>query len=185
MSMWDVAWFAVYYLAQRALEEPPALYGTGWEERETEELLTFVRLAMKEVERRGVKAPLPQLESVRITRTLRIYIGQKELKVRPMAKTVLLLFLKHPEGIVLKSITDYQKELQMYYRRVSRSCDSSAIDQRVCRMMDIFNNELNVSIARVNSAIAKLVDKADKYQIGGAAGAPKRIGLDQELVIWE
>jgi len=160
-----------------------APYGAGWEERETEELLTFVRLAMKEVARRGIKAP--QLEAVRITRTLRIYIGQKELKVRPMAKTVLLLFLKHPEGIALKSITDYQKELRMYYRRVSRSCDNTTIDQRVCRMMDIFNNDLNVSIARVNSAIANLVDKADNYQIMGTAGAPKRINLDQKLVIWE
>ena len=102
-----------------------------------------------------------------------------------MAKTVLLLFLKHPEGIPLKHISDYQEELTSYYRRVSRSSTREEIDRRVVKMMDLFNNELNVNIARVNRAVANLVDEASSYLITGDAGYPKSIPPNRKWVIWE
>ena len=52
-------------------------------------------------------------------------------------------------------------------------------------MLDLFNNEINVNIARVNRAVAALVDDASYYRIDGAAGHPKRIRLDRKRVIWE
>ncbi len=175
---------ALYYLEQSGLEDPQALYGVKWEERQTEELLCFVREAMQEVSRR--KIPLPEaVEKVRITRSYRIFIGSREVKVRPMAKSVLLLFLRHPEGIPLKQIGDYRRELALYYRKVSRSSDPEAIHERILRMLDLFNNELNVSISRVNRAVAALVDDAASYRIGGSAGEAKRIGLRPDWIIWE
>ncbi len=177
-------WLAIYYLLSVGLEEPQAPYGVNWEQKETEELLTFVRLALQEVERRGtVLRPVEQ--TVRITRGLRVYIGPKELKVRPMAKTVLLLFLRHPEGIPLKDIVDYREELAAFYRRVSRSSEPVEIEKRVLHILDLFNNELNVNIARVNKAVAELVDDAEIYRIDGPAGQPKRIPLDRKWVVWE
>jgi len=178
------ALLALFYLTGVALESPQELYGNRLEEMETEELLSFVRRASQEMERRGVRPPLP-VRKVRVTRELRIYIGPSELKLRPMAKSVLLLFLRHPEGIPLKQMASYEKELRSFYRRVSRSCDPSAIDGRVARMLDCFNNEVNVNIARVNRAVALLTDRIPDYQIGGAAGAPKRILLDRSWVVWE
>ena len=177
-------WLAIYYLVRLGLEEAQAPYGVKWEEKETEELLTFVRLALREVERRG-KVRRPVTQPVRITRSLRVYIGPQELKVRPMAKTVLLLFLRHPEGIPLKDIVDYRVELAAYYRRVSRCSEPGEIEKRVLRILDYFNNDLNVNIARVNKAVAELVDGAETYRIDGPAGQPKRIPLDRKWVVWE
>ena len=177
--------FAVFYLLAGRFEEPATPYGRHWEEQETEELLTFVRLAKQEVERRGIHPPPPPVESIRITRTLRVFIGKKELKVRPMAKTVLILFLRHPEGIPLKQISDYREELAAYYRRISRSSNPATIEERIARMMDLFNNDLNVNIARVNKAVAMLVDQAENYRIEGRAGQPKRIRLNRNWVVWE
>ena len=174
----------LYYLSSGLLEEPQGRYGVQWEERETEELLCFIRRATQEVERRGIKVS-PPVEKVRITRTLRVYLGRNELKIRPMAKTVLLLFLKHPEGISLKQIADYERELAELYRRVSRSSNPGEIECRVQRLMDLFNNDLNVNIARVNGAVAQLVDDAADYRIVGLAGSPKRLQLDRKWVIWE
>ena len=173
-----------YYLSSGYLEDPQGRYGVQWEEQETEELLGFIKRAMQEVERRGIKVS-PPLEKVRITRTLRVYLGQSELKIRPMAKTILLLFLRHPEGIPLKQIADYEQELAGLYRRVSRSSNPSEIEYRVQRLLDLFNNDLNVNIARVNRAVAQLVDNAADYRIVGLAGSPKRIQLDRKWVIWE
>ena len=148
---------ALFYLCSPELEEPQIPYNINWEEQETADLLAFVQLATKELSLRGLQ-PTLKPETVRITSSLRIFIGNKELKVRPMAKTVLLLFLKHPEGISLKHISDYQEELTSYYRRVSKSSTREEIDRRVVKMMDLFNNELNVNIARVNRAVANLTE---------------------------
>ena len=102
-----------------------------------------------------------------------------------MAKTVLLLFLRHPEGIPLKRIADYREELSAYYRKLSRSLEPGAIDRSIERILDCFSNDLNVNISRVNAAVRTLVADASAYQIAGAHGASKRIPLDRTLVLWE
>ena len=51
--------------------------------------------------------PLPQLL---ITRNYRIYLGDesREVRLEPLIKSVYLLFLKHPEGIIFKDLPDYR-----------------------------------------------------------------------------
>ena len=101
---------ALYYIIgvnQERLESPATFYGRTLEEQETEELLAFVEMAKQELDRRDVLVRKAVGNAgIRITKTLRIYVGTQEVRVRPMAKCVLLLFLKHPEGIVLKEISD-------------------------------------------------------------------------------
>ena len=174
-----LALFFLSYQGSGALEEGYDPYGTP-EECEARDLLGFVRQA-----RGTCTAPAPGL--VRITRTLRVFIGPDELKIRPMAKTVLLLFLRHPEGILLKHISDYRAEMTADYRRCMRSLNPDDVDRRIQRLMDIFSNELNVNISRVNAALATLVapEKEQLYRVSGRAGTPKSIRLDRTLVIWE
>jgi hypothetical protein len=54
-------------------------------------------------------------------------------------------------------------------------------------LLDIFSNELNVNIARVNAALSALVAPEEKqlYRVSGRAGSLKAIPLDRTLVIWE
>lgn len=189
----DLGILALYFLLGHngSLEEPGVLYGIKWEEQETRELVSFIRQASEELQRRGRKAdawgPMygPPPDRVRITRGLRVYIGTQELKVRPMAKTVLLLFLRHPEGIPLKCIADYRQELTRIYGRVCRSQEPAAIERSIGRILDIFSNDLNVNIARVNAAVKELVNNPVPYRIEGAPGQPKTILLDRSLVVWE
>ena len=186
---------ALYYLLGRStgLEEPGVLYGISWEEQDTWELVSFIRQASRELRRRKASSDAdmpgrymsPSPVSVRITRGYRVYIGPEELKVRPMAKTVLLLFLRHPEGIPLKCIVDYREELTAIYRKVSRSLEPAAIERSIGRILDIFSNDLNVNIARVNAAVETLVNDPVPYRIEGAPGQVKTILLDRSLVVWE
>ena len=180
--MTNDALLALFFLSHQgfaALEENPESYGTA-EESEARNLLGFVRQA-----RDRYQAPAPGL--VRITRTLRVYIGPDELKIRPMAKTVLLLFLRHPEGILLKHISDYRAEMTADYRRCMRSLNPDDVERRIQKLMDIFSNELNVNISRVNAALSALVSPEEEqlYRVSGRAGTPKAIRLDRTLVIWE
>lgn len=186
MNEW--CFWALLFLSERdrwpVLEESAGSYGLSLEEYETRELMTFVERATQEVRRRALSLPAMR---IRITRSFRIFVGSKELKIRPMAKTVLLLFLRHPEGIPLKCIGNYRTELAYFYGRLCRSSERLEIDRRVRRMEDIFNNELNVNIARVNAALAALVESSlqKQYRIEGKAGQSKRIPLDRSCVIWE
>lgn len=187
--LYEESLLALYYLLgvnQEQLEQPVTFYGRSIEEQETEELLAFVEMAKRELDRRdGLVRQTVGSARIRITRTLRIYVGSQELRVRPMAKTILLLFLKHPEGIVLKEIGDYYSEIRHYYRRVARSSSPEAIEQSVQRLIDICTNNLNLNISRANAAMAGLVSEPDLYTIKGTAGRRKTIRLERSLVVWE
>ncbi|MBO4635128.1 MAG: hypothetical protein J5669_07130 [Bacteroidales bacterium] len=175
------ALLAVYYLTCPfpSLEEAPTAYGE--QPDEAVGLVSFVRSA------ENGPAPEQPDTPIRITKELRVFVGQKELKIRPMAKSVLLLFLRHPEGIVLKRIGDYRAELTALYRRVTRSDDPSQAELRVTRILDLFSNELNVNISRVNAAVSGLVgrEKEALYRVEGRSGTAKGIGLDRGKVLWD
>lgn len=176
-----LAIFYLSYLESDALEEGTGVYGPA-EEQQTRDMLAFVRQASAQ----GVLPECPS-STIRITRNLRIYIGPRELKIRPMAKTVLLLFLRHPEGIVLKRIGDYKAELTADYRRLMRWDEPTQAETRLQRLLDVFSNELNVNISRVNAALGSLVltSEQERYRVSGGPGQAKSIPLDRTLVLWE
>jgi len=187
--LYEDSLLALYYLLgvnQEQLEAPAVFYGKTVEEQETSELLAFVEMAKRELDRRDVLVrQAVGGAQIRITSNLRIFVGPREVRVRPMAKCVLLLFLKHPEGIVLKEINDYYLELRAFYRRLSRSGSPEAIEQSVQNLIDICTNNLNINISRANSAMAGLVSEPDLYTIQGPSGRRKSIRLSRNLVVWE
>ena len=185
-------WLALYYLSGQAgkelLEEPVQPYGLAWDEYQAQELAAFVRLASEELKKRQIApATLPAGPDVRVTADLRVYIGPRELQLRPLSKAILLLFLRHPEGIPIKDISDYREELAGYYRRVSRSSDTTLIEQRIRRIINVFEGDITVQISRVNAAVSRLVDGPAQgfYKITGRPGTPKRIPLERSHVVWE
>ena len=172
----------LYYflnIAGSCLEGATADYSTIPEETETREVAEFVRVASAQN-----LAPPPPRDIIRITRGYRIYIGQQELKLRPMSKAVLLLFLRHPEGIALKDIGDHREELTRLYSRAARTDDPAKIERSVARVLDIFSNELNVNLSRVNAALSALKNEG-KCRFYGSAGMPKSFQFLRVLVIWE
>lgn len=187
--LYEDSLLAIFYLEglnQEMLETPAAFYGKALEEQETEELLAFVEMARKELDRRdSLLRHAVGNNTIRITRNLRIFVGSHELRARPMAKSVLLLFLKHPEGIVLKEIGNYRSELRSFYRRLSRSDSPDAIENSIWKIVDICTNNLNINISRANAAMAALVSEPDMYTIQGSAGRRKAIPLPRSLVVWE
>ena len=55
-----------------------------------------------------------------ISRNYRISLGddRKEVKLEPLVKSLYLLFLHHPEGIIFKDLPDYRQELAEIYNKV-------------------------------------------------------------------
>lgn len=157
------------------------------------QLLSVVQRAKELLQEKGIGLSAPDAEtcgSLYINKDYRIFLGSPlghEIVMRPMAKAVFLLFLKHPEGIDLKRIGTYEEELSGIYRHVSRSDDPELIKRCIRRIVDAGSREVNVAAARSARALAEYISSENlpQYAITGAYGGTKAIRLDRRLVEWE
>ena len=130
-----------------------------------------------------------QLPQLIITRNYRIFLGDehREVHLEPLVKSVYLLFLKHPEGIIFKDLPDYRKELALIYNKVR---PWGLTDRALKSIEDVTNpmlNSINEKCARIRGTFVTMLDSsvAEQYYIKGARGKAKKITLPRELVVWE
>ena len=104
----------------------------------------------------------------------------------PITKALFLLFLRHKDGIAIKDLPDYRKELTALYWDMIKSDNEAAVTATVERVTDPFNNDVNVHFSRIKRAFTFLFnpDLAVNYYIDGKRGEPKKIALPRELVEW-
>lgn len=124
-----------------------------------------------------------------ISKDCRIFLGDKqnEIHMEPLVKSVYLLFLKHPEGINFKDLSDHRQELTYIYNKVR---PLGLTDRALQSIEDVTNpllNSINEKCARIRRAFVSVLDKsiADYYIIKGPRGEAKMIALPRELVTWE
>ena len=130
-----------------------------------------------------------QLPQLIITRNYRIFLGDehREVHLEPLVKSVYLLFLKHPEGIIFKDLPDYRKELALIYNKVR---PWGLTDRALKSIEDVTNpmlNSINEKCARIRRTFVTMLDSgvAEQYYIKGVRGKAKKIALPRELVAWE
>lgn len=134
----------------------------------------------------GGNQPLTQLI---ISRNYRIFLGdeRKEVHLEPLLKSVYLLFLKHPEGIIFKDLPDYREELAKIYNKVK----PWGLTERALRSVeDVTNpmlNSINEKCARIRKVFIDMLNSslAEQYYIKGSRGKVKKIVLPRDLVVWE
>ena len=133
--------------------------------------------------------PEQPLHKLKVDRNYRIFLGdsRKEVCMEPLVKAVYLLFLKHPEGIIFKTLPDYKKELTDLYGKVR---PWGLTDRTLQSIEDVTNpllNSINEKCARIKKVFLGLMDSsmAEQYYIKGTRGEPKMITLPRDLVTWE
>lgn len=109
------------------------------------------------------------------------------IKMEPLVKAVYLLFLKHPEGIMFKSLPDFRSELAQIYAELR---PVGLTDKALQSIEDVTNpllNSINEKCARIRGAFVGQFDDymARHYYIDGLRGEVKKIAMPRELVIWE
>ena len=111
----------------------------------------------------------------------------KEVKMDTLTKAVFLLFLKHPEGIRYKELSDYATELEEIYTSITGRTDTKAIRESIESLTDPLSNSINEKVSRVKRAFINAIDVriAQNYYIDGQQGEAKKILPDRSLVIWE
>lgn len=119
-----------------------------------------------------------------------LHSDEKEVKVEmePLVKAVYLLFLSHPEGIVLKYLPDYQKELTALYLLLR---PNDGLSERIKKsIVDVTNptlNSINEKCARIRKIFSGVLhpNVVKYYALSGKRGEAKKITLPRDLVIWE
>ena len=124
-----------------------------------------------------------------ISRNYRIFLGdeRREVQLEPLVKSLYLLFLHHPEGIIFKDLPDYRQELAAIYNKVR---PWGLTDRALRSIEDVTNpmlNSINEKCARIKKVFVAMLDSsiADQYYIKGTRGDAKKIALPRDLVVWE
>ncbi|MBR4774948.1 MAG: hypothetical protein IK008_02490 [Bacteroidales bacterium] len=110
-----------------------------------------------------------------------------EMLLRPLVRALFILFLKHPEGILLKRRDVFRQELEQIYSIIAPETAPETISKRVGRLMNPEENAFSENVSSLNATLDRLFPQgvAGNYKIQGYNGYPRRILLDPLLVEWE
>jgi hypothetical protein len=111
-------------------------------------------------------------------------LGDTELKLTPLERTVYLLFLRHSEGLRLSEISNHREWIENTYREIGNSRTVAEFRNSIEQLIDPTENSLSEKISRIKSKIISLAgeDLASHYIIEGARDEKKSIRLDRGLV---
>ena len=169
---------AVDYLAERV------------DEMDAAALLEAMSLLQKRLKELEALDGTDEGERLLVTKDFRILLPDRfdtEIRLRPLVKTVFLLFLRHPEGIRYGDLPDYRDEMTDLYKGITRRSDPAQLQESIDRLVDPKDNSIHEKAAKLAAALARYFrpQELPAYTLTGKAGAPKRIRLDRSLVEWE
>jgi hypothetical protein len=167
---------------------PEEAYKLMDEIRERVELLRG--MGVNEMILRPILDALPGwLSELVITSDLRILLPnyEKEIILHPLPKAVFFLFLRHPEGIRIKCMSDYRDELLRIYRQIMGDRYDSSMEESIDKLTTPYHNSINEKCSRIREAFLKEMDEsvAQYYFVTGQRATAKRIRLDRKMVRWE
>ena len=194
----QLMWQLLYSGSDGMLEEPAADYDGLLERMEAADLLALMEKVQERLRLMGVSAstseamPRPMtVEPVElyIDRHYIIRMGAHDgpsLPLRPLVKALFILFLQHPEGILLKQRDRYRQELEAIYAVI---CPNSAIEDiraRVGRLVNLQDNSFSEKASVLNARLEELLPNgtAQDYKIQGYNGHPRRIPINPLSVHW-
>ena len=169
-------------------DEKQALYNNLVEEVK-EKVQKLKKLGMTEKEIATLLHTEQPLLKLTVSKNYRLFLGENRVEVHmePLVKAVYLLFLKHPEGINFKDLSDYREELTNIYDNVRPWGLTERAIQSIEDVTNPLLNSINEKCARIRGAFVGQFDNhiAKHYYIDGKRGEAKKIALPRELVVWE
>ncbi|MBP7809044.1 MAG: hypothetical protein KA163_07110 [Bacteroidia bacterium] len=118
--------------------------------------------------------------------TLPLY-NEIELKFKPNLKLLYILFLRHPEGLLLKEIYKYKEELTSIYSKISKSPKEASVNKVINSLIDLRGNTINETISKIKKILIDELGEtiSESYQIQGVSGEPYKLGIDYDLITIE
>ncbi|MDR1860387.1 MAG: hypothetical protein LBR06_05650 [Bacteroidales bacterium] len=128
-----------------------------------------------------------QISRLTIDSEYRIFLpdyANKEIEMTVLPKTLFVFFLRHPEGIVLKQLSDYEPEILQIYKMLSKRMNEQEMRESIKQLCHPTENSVNEKISRVKQAFLRQISdrNACHYYIAGARGKEYKIMLDRKLL---
>ncbi|MBR5159810.1 MAG: hypothetical protein IKW84_09565 [Bacteroidaceae bacterium] len=187
----QLMWRLLFPADRRELREPSADYGGMLDGMEAAQLMALMVMVQERLKRLGVGVErLAEPVELFIDKNYNIRMCGADgqiLNLRPLVKTLFILFLKHPEGILLKQRDAFRAELEEIYGMISPNTDRDDVKARVARLVDLEDNSFSEKASVLNARLKELLpdEIAGEYQISGYNGCPRKIRLNPLLVHWE
>ena len=138
---------------------------------------------IKSVEGMEIK-PLSTLEIDNLY-NIRLPEYNKNIEMHTLPKTIYVFFLRHPDGIALKDLSDHRQELKQIYMTMTRqSISHEEAYQKIDGLLDFTNGHLNQYICRISESFRKELsyDLAKKYSIYGQRNGIRRVMLQPNQI---
>lgn len=106
--------------------------------------------------------------------------NELELRFSPLLRTLYILFLSHPEGIVLKQIANHRKEIEDIYLLIKPGGNDDLMKYSIDEICDPMSDSLRQKISKINRIIKGSIlnpELADHYLIKGLRGQAYSISL--------
>lgn len=112
---------------------------------------------------------------------IRLPLYELTLSLPPLAKSLYLLYMRHPEGLYRKQIADFEDELlALYAACVGRKADP-AMRTTIARLTDFSTKNADKQMAKINCVFrSALGERAVHYLPTGATrGGSRRLDFDR------
>lgn len=111
---------------------------------------------------------------------------KKEVELSHLTKSVYFLFLKHPEGINLKELGNYKKELLTIYTSVSNQLDYDKMAKSIDDVINIETKAIYTHLSRIKSAFYKIMDAsfAQYYIVSGSGEEERKVLFNTSSITW-
>lgn len=111
---------------------------------------------------------------------------KKEVELSHLTKSIYFLFLKHPEGINLKELGNFKKELLTIYTSVSNQLDYDKMAKSIDDVINLETKAIYTHLSRIKSAFYKIMDAsfAKYYIISGSGEEDRKVLFNTLSITW-
>ena len=108
-----------------------------------------------------------------------------EILLTPLPKTLYFFILKQADGIRLKELPAFRKELLQIYSKIGNRLNLDQMKKSINDLTDMRSNSVHEKCSRIREAFTTKIQNgtADHYYISGTRNQPKRILLQQTFII--
>lgn len=128
------------------------------------------------------------LSPIVVNRDLKVILpayNELEMRFSPILRTIYILFLCHPEGIVLKQISDYRREIDNIYLLIKPGGDDNLMKHSIDDLCDPTSDSFRQKLSKINRIVRNSIvspNLSESYIITGDRGQPYRIGINSNKI---